>query len=127
MTVGGDVVNRKNGSRSNRFGDNGSRNERRSTSQPSAIGETLDHYLAYLGAPPIRTLSSLQESWTEIVGPALAEPTRPVELVDGVLIIGCDDATWASQVGWMEAQIIARFRSHFPDTEIRRIKARIGR
>lgn len=113
--------------RNTRSGDSGSRNMRRSSSQPTAIGETLDNYLGYLGAPPIRTLSSLQECWTEIVGPALAEPTRPVELVDGILIIGCDDATWASQVGWMEAQITARFRAQFPDTEIRKIKARIGR
>ena len=94
---------------------------------PIEIGETLDRYLDYLGAPPIRTLSSLQDRWSDVVGPALAEPTRPIELVDGVLVIGCDDATWASQVGWMQAQIIERFRTLFPDTEIRRIKARIGR
>ena len=120
-------MNRNTDSRKAGSGNSGARNMRRSSPDPSAIGETLDHYLAYLGAPPIRTLSSLQERWTEIVGPALAEPTRPVELIDGVLVIGCDDATWASQVGWMEAQIITRFRDHFPDTEIRRIKARIGR
>lgn len=95
--------------------------------EPAVIGETLDHYLEYLGAPPIRTLSSLEERWSDVVGPALAEPTRPIELVDGVLVIGCDDATWASQVGWMETQITTRFRTLFPDTEIRRIKARIGR
>lgn len=95
--------------------------------EPQVIGETLDRYLEYLGAPPIRTLASLQDRWSEVVGPALAEPTRPVELVDGVLVIGCDDATWASQVGWMESQIIRRFRELFPDTEIRRIKPRIGR
>ncbi len=103
------------------------REQRWSSPQPLAIGETLDSYLDYLGAPPIRTLSALQERWTEIVGPALAEPTRPIELVDGVLVIGCDDATWASQVGWMEAQITARFKALFPETEIRRIKPRIGR
>lgn len=95
--------------------------------EPTVIGETLDRYLEYLGAPPIRTITSLQERWSEVVGPALAEPTRPVELVDGVLVIGCDDATWASQVGWMESQIAERFRTLFPGTEIRKIKARIGR
>ena len=95
--------------------------------EPTVIGETLDRYLEYLGAPPIRTITSLQDRWSEVVGPALAEPTRPVELVDGVLVIGCDDATWASQVGWMESQIVERFRTLFPGTEIRKIKARIGR
>lgn len=95
--------------------------------EPAVIGETLDRYLEYLGAPPVRTLSSLEERWSEVVGPALADPTRPIELVDGVLVIGCEDATWASQVGWMENQIMTRFRVLFPGTEICRIKARIGR
>lgn len=96
------------------------------TEHPSAIGETLENYLAYLGAPPIRTLGALQERWDDIVGPALSEPTRPIELVDGVLVVGCDDATWASQVGWMENQIIRRFHQLFPETEVRKITARIG-
>lgn len=113
---------RRRDSRTSRRGSPG-----RHEPEPTVIGETLDHYLEYLGAPPIRTLSSLMEGWSDVVGPALAEPTRPIELVDGVLIVGCDDATWASQVGWMETQIITRFRELFPDTEIRRIKARIAR
>lgn len=94
--------------------------------QPPVIGETLEKYLAYLGAPPIRTLGALQERWSDIVGPALSEPTRPIELVDGVLVIGCDDATWASQVGWMQSQIVRRFRELFPETEVRKITTRIG-
>ncbi len=93
---------------------------------PSVIGETLENYLAYLGAPPIRTLGALVERWSDIVGPALSEPTRPIELVDGVLVIGCDDATWASQVGWMETQIIRRFHELFPETQVRKITVRIG-
>lgn len=93
---------------------------------PSIIGETLEKYLSYLGAPPIRTLGALQERWNDIVGPALSEPTRPIELLDGVLVIGCDDATWASQVGWMETQIIRRFHELFPETEVRKITTRIG-
>lgn len=93
---------------------------------PTPVGETLERYLAYLGAPPIRTLSALLDRWSDIVGPALSEPTRPVELVDGILVIGCDDATWASQVGWMEAQIIRRFHELFPETEVRKISTRVG-
>ncbi len=96
-------------------------------SEPVPIRRTIEGYLAYLGAPPVRTLTSLEALWPDIVGPALAEPTRPIELVDGVLVIGCDDATWASQVGWMDSQIKQRFAELFEGAEIRRIKARIGR
>lgn len=93
---------------------------------PALIGETLDNYLSYLGAPPIRTLQSLHDRWSDIVGPALSEPTRPIELVDGVLVVGCDDGTWASQVQWMETQILRRFRELFPESEVRRISTRVG-
>ncbi len=95
--------------------------------EPTPIGETLDRFLDYLGAPPARTLTSLEDNWPQIVGPALAAPTRPIELVDGVLVIGCDDPTWASQVRWMETQIKHRFQTLFADVEIQRIQPRVGR
>ncbi len=91
---------------------------------PRPIGETLERYLRMLGAPPVSTLTDLADRWPAIVGPALAGPTRPIELVDGVLVVGCDDPTWASQIGWMEGQIIERFRAAFPDATIRRIRTR---
>lgn len=94
-------------------------------SAPSPVGETLERYLASLGAPPIRTLTSLESAWPEAVGPALADPTRPVELVDGVLVVACDDASWAAQIQWSEGQVIERLRSLLPDAEIRRLRTRV--
>jgi len=93
--------------------------------EPVSMADTIEKFLAYLGAPPVRAITTLEEKWPEIVGPALAVPTRPIELVDGVLVIGCDDASWASQVRWMEAEIKERFSELFDDVEIRRIQPRI--
>ena len=105
---------------------NGQQRHRRSD-DAVPVGEVLETYLDYLGAPPVRTLTTLEARWSELVGPALAEPTRPIELVDGVLVVGCSDATWASQVGWMETQIKERFEALFDGAQIRRIQTRIDR
>lgn len=93
---------------------------------PETLGSTLERFLKHMGAPPARTLTNLEGCWHEIVGPALAERTRPIEVIDGVLVIGCDDANWGSQIGWMDAQIKERFAATFEGAEIRRIQLKMG-
>ncbi len=97
------------------------------TAGPSQLVEPLDRLVRNLGAPPISILSQLQDRWPDLVGPALSGPTRPVELVDRVLVIGCEDAAWAAQVGWMESQIKQRFEDAFGRDLIDRVSTRIDR
>ncbi len=92
---------------------------------PSPLGETLERLVDNLGAPPVSTLSRLGERWPEVVGPALAEATRPVELVDGVLTVACSDGALAAQVSWMEAQIRERFDEVFGPGQLQRVRARV--
>ena len=50
-----------------------------------------------------------------------------MELVDRVLTIGCEDAAWAAQVGWMEAQIKQRFEALFGPGLVDRVTTRVDR
>ena len=95
--------------------------------EPPTLGQSLDRLVRNLGAPPISVLSQLKDRWPDIVGPALSGTTRPVELVDGVMTIACDDAAWAAQVGWMEAQIMQRFEDVFGPGQLRRLAVRTDR
>lgn len=97
------------------------------TDEPTPLGDSLERFVRNLGAPPIRVLSQLEERWSEVVGPALSTTTRPLELVDGVLTIGCEDAAWAAQVGWMEGQIIERFQVVFDSDPLKRVATRVDR
>lgn len=90
------------------------------------LGDSLEQYVNHLGAPPISVLTQLHDRWPEIVGPGLAAATRPIELVNGELAVGCQDAAWASQIGWMEGQIITRFRAMFGAVDLRRVVARVS-
>jgi hypothetical protein len=97
------------------------------TYNPPTLGDSLDRLVRNLGAPPISILSQLADRWPDVVGPALSSTTRPVELVNGVLTIACDDAAWAAQVGWMEAQIKQRFDDVFGPGQLLRLSVRTDR
>ncbi|MGH1492759.1 MAG: DUF721 domain-containing protein [Acidimicrobiales bacterium] len=97
------------------------------TGGPARLVEPLERLVGNLGAPPISILSQLENRWPDIVGPALSGPTRPVELIDGVLLIACEDAAWAAQVGWMETQIKERFEATFGAGQLNRVSTRIDR
>ncbi len=90
------------------------------------LGDSLERFVAHLGGPPISILAQLESRWPDIVGPALSVGTRPVELIDGVLRVSCDDPAWASQIGWMEAQIKIRFKEVFGQDLVQRVQALSG-
>lgn len=92
---------------------------------PVPVRVGLERFFKHLGAPPVNVVTQLTERWPEIVGPALAGRTHPLELVDGVLTIRCDDAAWASQIGWMEGQIKQRFEAVFPGVELAKVATRL--
>ncbi len=99
----------------------------RNSAGPTRLADALDRLVRNLGAPPVSVLTQLEDRWPDVVGPGLSGPTRPVELVDGVLTIACEDAAWAAQVGWMEAQIKQRFEAAFGQDLVRRVSVRIDR
>ncbi len=94
--------------------------------EPPTIGQSIEHFLALMGAPRVSTLTSLDDEWPNIVGPALAAQSRPIEVRDGVLIVGCDDPSWASQIKWMDATIRERFADIFDGIAIQRIQVRVA-
>ena len=95
--------------------------------EPVRLGETLERYLRFLGRPPVSITSQLAARWAEVVGPVMAANTRPIEVRDGTLVIGCDEAAWAAQIGWMERQILAQLRGLFGESDLTRVVSRIGR
>lgn len=95
-------------------------------SDPQHVRRGLELFLKHLGAPPVNVVTELAGRWVDVVGPVLAEATRPVELVDGALVVACDDSAWAAQVRWMEHQIIDRLVSLFPDVALSRVTTRVG-
>lgn len=60
-----------------------------------------------LGSPPVDKLAALYDYWPQIAGEAIASVTELGALVDGRLSVLVPDGGWASQLRWMEANLMA--------------------
>lgn len=79
---------------------------------PIRVGMSVERVLRSLGSPPVATLSTIFEAWPELVGEAIASATRPLALNDGRLSVAVPDGGWASQLRWMEKDILGRIAGH---------------
>lgn len=95
------------------------------SSDPTPLAESLQRFLAHLGAPPVDVIVQLEKRWGDIIGPVLAKETEPIQLIDGELLVACNDGVWASQVSWSSPQIIERFTQLFPQVEVISVKTRL--
>lgn len=100
---------------------------RRRRSTPKTPGDALDGLLESIAPEDTGDLglARIQRAWSTAVGPAIASASRPVAVVDGVLHVACEEATWAHEIQMLEVTVVARIRdAGFPD--VRTIRARSG-
>jgi predicted nucleic acid-binding Zn ribbon protein len=95
--------------------------------EPERVGPALDRVLRGLGAAPAGVVGSLFARWEDIVGAQLAGHARPLGLHDGVLAIGVDDPAWATQVRFLESELIRRVREVTGSAEVARVEVRVRR
>ena len=70
---------------------------------PRRIGDSIEQL-----RPGSTALSTLAERWSEVVGEALAAHVRPTKLAGGTLVIAVDDPAWATQLRFLETDLVAR-------------------
>lgn len=93
--------------------------------EPRKVGDSLDRVAASLGVPHASTLSGVFASWAEMVGEAVALHARPLSLRDGTLVVAVDDPAWATQLRWLEADLVARLGEVLGEGEVARIEVRV--
>jgi predicted nucleic acid-binding Zn ribbon protein len=92
---------------------------------PARVGQPLDRLLRNLGAPRARTVRSVFDDWEEVVGDSVAAQARPVSLRRGRLVVAVPDAAWATQLRFLEPQLLARLAEAFGDEEVTAIDVRV--
>ncbi|HVM52358.1 MAG TPA: DUF721 domain-containing protein [Acidimicrobiales bacterium] len=70
---------------------------------PRRIGESLEGVV-----PGGRTFTRLLAAWGDLVGDGLAGHTRPAALHGTTLVVAVDDPAWATQLRYLEADLLAR-------------------
>jgi len=89
------------------------------------VGESLDRVAASLGVPRASTLSTVFASWPEMVGESVAQHSRPRSLRDGTLVVAVDEPAWATQLRWLEADLLTRLGEALGPDAVARIEVRV--
>ena len=92
---------------------------------PRRVGESLDRVAASLGVPLASTLSTVFASWPDMVGESVAQHSRPRSLRDGTLVVAVDEPAWATQLRWLEADLLTRLREVLGPDQVARIEVRV--
>jgi predicted nucleic acid-binding Zn ribbon protein len=75
---------------------------------PERIGESLDRVLRGMGVPGAKGITTVFDDWAAIVGEVTAARTRPVAIDHGTLVIATDEPAVATQVRYLEPQLLTR-------------------
>ncbi|HNW47237.1 MAG TPA: DUF721 domain-containing protein [Thermotogota bacterium] len=87
------------------------------------IGEVIDGLSRKKGVFSEIKVRTIFTRWESVVGPLLAEKTKPVSLSRGVLTVWCAESVWASELKFYTKDILAKMKEQLRDVrDIRSIK-----
>ena len=95
--------------------------------QPRKVGDSLDRVTTALGVPKSATLAAIFATWPDLVGESVAANARPRSLHDGTLVVTVEQPAWATQLRFLEADLLARLADVVGSGEIARIDVRVAR
>jgi predicted nucleic acid-binding Zn ribbon protein len=80
-----------------------------------------------LRAPSVDVLDSVFTKWPEIVGDEVAAHSRPLSIDGSTLVVTVDDANWASELRWLENEVLSRVAEVSRSDRISRLTVRVAR
>jgi predicted nucleic acid-binding Zn ribbon protein len=92
---------------------------------PRRVGESLNRVAASMGVPEAATLPAVFGGWAELVGERVAAHAQPRWLRDGVLLVAVDQPAWATQLRFLEADLLARLAEQLGPDAVTRIEVRV--
>jgi predicted nucleic acid-binding Zn ribbon protein len=94
--------------------------------QPRRVGDSLDRVANHLGAPSSAAVEAIFSRWTELVGDSVAAHARPRSLREGVLVVAVEDPAWATQLRFLESDLLRRLTDAVGDGRLTRIEVRVA-
>jgi predicted nucleic acid-binding Zn ribbon protein len=90
------------------------------------VAASLGPLAASLGAPAPDVLGRLFAGWEQVVGPDVAAHARPVSLRDGVLLLSVDHPAWATQLGYLRSDLLARIGAAIGSETVTELRIRVA-
>ena len=91
---------------------------------PTPLKASLDRVARRLGGPDSSALTGVFARWAEVVGDQVAAHCRPLSLSRGVLVVAVSDPAWATQLTYLEGDLVARFRDALGEGVVQRVEVR---
>lgn len=82
---------------------------------PKPLSDVLARVLRGMKVSDESKALGLFSHWPDIVGPAVAEHVSPKRLEKRVLTVEVDDAAWATQLKFLESQLLSTLKDHIGD------------
>lgn len=92
----------------------------------SLLAEELDALLRRLGSESTMVVAGVFSNWYELVGDTVAQHASPVKLESGRLLVEVDEPAWATQMRFLESEIIRKLSASTGNT-INGIDVRVKR
>lgn len=92
----------------------------------SHLAEELDALLRRLGSESTMVVTGVFGNWHELVGDTVAQHASPVKLESGRLLVEVDEPAWATQMYFLESEIIRKLSASTGNT-INGIDVRVKR
>lgn len=93
---------------------------------PRPISEGIERLLRSLRGGDRRATVTVFSRWTELVGSGVAVHVRPLKLDRGTLIVEVDDPAWATQMKFLEQDLLKRLRET-GDMSVQQLEVRVRR
>jgi len=94
--------------------------------EPRRLTEGLDAVMRSLNGPSAGTVRGVFGQWADAVGPAVAAHVTPIKLDGDVLVVEVDEPGWATQLRYLDRELIERLRAT-TGASIERLDVRVSR
>ncbi|MEZ0074508.1 DUF721 domain-containing protein [Planotetraspora sp. GP83] len=95
---------------------------KRDSGDPLPFGRAIRDLLADRGWEQPVAIGGVFGRWREIVGPDLAEHTRPESFEEGEVVVAADSTAWATQVRLLASTLVRRLNEELGDGTVTRVK-----
>jgi predicted nucleic acid-binding Zn ribbon protein len=93
--------------------------------EPRLLRDSVDDVVRSLRGTGARTLAGVFAHWDEAVGTQIAAHAKPAALVDDRLVVDVDHPAWATELRFLEADLLERLRDLAGADEVSRIELRV--
>jgi predicted nucleic acid-binding Zn ribbon protein len=94
--------------------------------EPRPLGESLDRLSRSLSGVGAQPLVSVFTEWPKVVGETLAAHCRPLSLDGTRLVIAVDEPAWATQIRYLETELLARLAAVVEGPPVASIEVRVS-